>query len=187
MKTRKCKMCGEMMYFRPGDRWRDFCCKECSEKYHAQEYNAEWNGPVMPPLDASRISDEGYLALVNAIVSRARHDVTKYKPDTQIHKDAKQFFESEYFSNLTGLDGQSVLRGLLRQCKKKKPETRGRKPGSKTHKRRVRCLENGAVYDSLKEAAKVFGCYGSMIQEVCCGRRKTMHGLHFEYVKEGES
>ena len=122
LKQRKCKWCGEWMYFRPGDRWRDYCCKECSKKHHAYEYNAKENGPVMPPLDVSRISDEGYLAIVKAIVSRASDDVTRYKPNTRIHQEAATFFKSEYFHNLTGLDGQAILRDLLKKPEKK-PET----------------------------------------------------------------
>jgi hypothetical protein len=175
-----------MMYFRPRDSIKKFCCKECHDVHIEKLFASEDSCPSMPPLDVSRIADEGYIALVKAIVSRASDDVTKFKPDTQIHKDARRFFESEYFHNLTGLDGKSILRDLLEQGKKKQPETRGRKPVQKSHNRRVRCLENGAVYDSIKEAAKVFGCYATSIQDVCSGRRKTMHGLHFEYVKEGD-
>lgn len=173
------------MYFRPRDQITTFCSKQCSS-LHKETLWAKDDGPKMPPLDVSRISDEGYIALVKAIVGRASDDVTKYKPDTQIHKDARKFFESEYFHSLTGLDGRAILRDLLKNCGKKKSELRDEKPKQNTHKRRVRCLENGAVYGSIKEAAKVFGCFASSVQDVCCGRRRSTHGLHFEYVKEGK-
>ena len=112
--------------------------------------------------------------------------MSKYKPNTQIHKDAKKFFESEYFHSLTGLDGQAVLRDLMKKLGKKKSELRDEKPVPTKHKRRVLCLENGAVYDSIREAAKVFGCFASSVQRVCEGSQQSTNGLHFEYVKEGK-
>lgn len=187
MFKRKCAWCGEMMYFRPQDMIKMFCCKQCSNLYK-EDLWAKDDGPKMPPLDASKISDEGYLALVNAIVGRAGQDVSKYKPNTQIHKDAKRFFESEYFNSLTGLDGQAVMRDLLKPVDKKKPELHDEKPKPKVNarKRRVRCIETGVVYDSITETAQTFGCHRSNIEEVCTGRQKTARGLHFEYVKEGK-
>ena len=183
LKQRKCKWCGEWMYFRPCDRWRDYCCKECSENHHAYEYNEEGNGPVMHPLDASKVTDEGYLALMKAIVGRASDDVTQFKPETRIHQEAVEFFKSEHFHNLTGLDGKAILRDLLKNCGKTKTEIRAERKVYKSRYRRVRCLENDMVYDSIKEAAEVFGCSSGCIHNVCAGKQQSTRGLHFEYAK----
>ena len=180
------------MYFRPCDRWRDYCCKECSEKHHAYEYNEEGNGPWMPPLDVSKVSDEGYLALMKAIVGRASDDVTQFKPETKIDGVdcdvensifAVEFFKGEHFHNLTGLDGKAILRDLLKKCGKTKAEIRAEQKVDRPRTRRVRCIENYKVYDSIKEAAEVFGCSQECIHYVCAGKQRSTHGLHFEYVK----
>ena len=116
---RKCKWCGEYMYFRPGDIWKDYCSKECSEQCHKHLYNAKGNGPWMPPLDASRISDEGYTLLVKAIVNRASEDVTNFSPESQYRKDAEKFFKSDLFGALTGLEGEPILRSLREEYKRR--------------------------------------------------------------------
>lgn len=183
MFKRKCHECGKELFFRPGERIKPFCCKKCSESYHEKEYNAPENGPVMPPLDVDRISDEGFEALVAAIVHLASEDVKKFSPGTLYRVDAEKFFLSEHFSALTGMDGKTVLRNLLTK-REKKPDTRGMKPRQKPRNHRVRCIETGVVYPSIKEAAEAFACYPSCIQRVCARERNRAAGMHWEFVED---
>ena len=184
MFRRKCLECGEMMYFQAGVHIRQFCCKECSDKFKEKQYNSPETGPVMPHLKAENITDEGYLALVKAIVARASHDVTHFKPGTRVREDAEKFFGSAHFSNLTGLDGEAVLRDLREKGKKAKPDANGKKI-SKSAVRSVLCIETGVMYASIKAAAQATNCHPACIQEVCAKRRKKTHGLRFKYVEEG--
>ena len=48
---------------------------------------------------------------------------------------------------------------------------------------KVRCITNGKIYDSIKEAAGEFGLAHSNIVACCNGRRNTCGGLKWEYVK----
>lgn len=178
MFKRKCQECGEMMYFQAGVHIRQFCCKECSDKFKEKQYNSPENGPVMPHLKAENITDEGYVSLVKAIVARASLDVTHFKPGTRVRVEAEEFFLSDHFANLTGLNGEAILRDLTKQSKK--PDTRSRKIT-----RQVRCIETGVVYPSIVAAGREHKCNPRSIQDVCAKRRNMVGGLHWEYVKEG--
>jgi len=182
MLKRKCSWCGKVMEFKLGEPVKSFCSKQCYSMDREKRFAWEDCGPPMPPLKVENITDEGYIALVKAIVARASHDVTHFKPDTQIRVQAEKFFESEYFSNLTGLDGHSILRDLQDLGKKKGPDKRGRK-----RCRVVQCIETGVVYNSIKEAAKACNCPPSTIQDVCAknGRRNRAAGMHWRYVDKG--
>jgi hypothetical protein len=168
------------MYFQAGAHIRQFCCKECSDKFREKEYNSPETGPVMPHLKAENITDEGYLALVKAVVARASHDVTHFKPGTNVRIQAERFFESEYFTALTGLDGQAILRDLRKPDKKKAHAA----PGRKLHHRPVQCIETGVVYGSIKEAAIACNLHQKCIQSVCMKRRNMTGGFHWRYVEE---
>lgn len=181
MEKRKCLECGKEMKFKSGERIRQFCCKEHSEDYKEKKYNHPDNGPVMPHLKVETISDDGYINLVKAIVHRASEDVTHFKPGTRVREEAEQFFASDYFHELTGLDGEAVLRDLRARHKKNKPDKRGRKPSWSP--RAVRCLETGVVYDSIKYAAQVVGCDARTIWGVCNGEKRVAAGFHWEYAE----
>lgn len=50
--------------------------------------------------------------------------------------------------------------------------------------KRVRCIETGIVYDSIRQAERETGIDHSSIRKVCQKKLKTTHGLHWEYVEE---
>ena len=49
--------------------------------------------------------------------------------------------------------------------------------------KRVRCLENGQVYESEVQAGQELGVWASHVSHVCNGARKTTGGLHFEFAE----
>jgi hypothetical protein len=53
------------------------------------------------------------------------------------------------------------------------------------HKKKILCLDNGIVYDSLVEAAHILGVDHSKITLVASGKRSHTHGYHFAFVDEG--
>lgn len=183
MYKRRCSWCRKVMEFKLGEPIKSFCSKECYSMDREKRFASEDDGPPMKPLTAESLTDDGFLALVEAIVARAGEDVSHFAPGTQIRVSAEKFFESDFFSALTGLDGQAVLRDLREAAKKKKPETRGKKPRN----RACQCIETGVVYDSIKEAAKVYNCEPSGIHDVCAknGRRQRAGGMHWRYVEKG--
>lgn len=185
MYKRECKECGKPMVFEKTLYIRTFCSKKCYDAHRWKMHKGENDGPDMPPLDVDKISDEGFTALVAAIVQRASEDVKKFSPGSLYRVDAEKFFLSEHFSALTGMDGKTVLQNLLKEREKKKPDTRGKKPGQRPQKHRVRCIETGKVYPSIKEAAEAFACDASGIQKVCAGERNKAAGMHWEYVEDG--
>lgn len=180
MFTRYCKWCRKRMYFYKESQICDFCCKQCYGKwcqFRAEKHNA---GPELPPLDKDSISDEAYAALVGAIVKQASVDVTTFGPGTEHRISAERFFKSDYFAALTGLDGETVLINLLRQGDKKK-----RQRERLAHRSvKVRCVETGTEYNSIKEAAAVFGIAPKSLQNHLQGLKPKVVGMHFEYVEE---
>lgn len=52
---------------------------------------------------------------------------------------------------------------------------------AKTQSRKVRCVETGIIYDSIKEAEEQLGLSHGKITMVCQGKRKTTGGYHWEY------
>lgn len=58
---------------------------------------------------------------------------------------------------------------------------------SESHKgkatKKVRCVETGAIFDSVSEAAAFVGKYISGVIACCKGKQKTCGGYHWEYVK----
>ena len=47
---------------------------------------------------------------------------------------------------------------------------------------KVRCVETGEIFNSIKEAADKYKLKDTHITRVCKGRRKTTGGYHWEYV-----
>ena len=82
----------------------------------------------------------------------------------------------------TGLKDEQIKRVL----KGKQRTTQGLRfeyadPQKETeHSVRVICVETGAIYESMKSAARLTGAPYSGISSCCAGRRKTAGGYHWE-------
>ena len=50
--------------------------------------------------------------------------------------------------------------------------------------KKVRCVETGVVYESVKAAAAFIGSSGTQISKVLKGKAKTHRGYHWEYAEE---
>lgn len=50
--------------------------------------------------------------------------------------------------------------------------------------KKVLCKENNSVYKNCAEAAKELNLNSNSIARVCSGVRKSLYGLHFEYIYE---
>lgn len=53
---------------------------------------------------------------------------------------------------------------------------------SEANYRKVRCIETGVIYDSVKQAASETGCYSTNISATCHGRQNTTAGYHWTYI-----
>jgi hypothetical protein len=49
-------------------------------------------------------------------------------------------------------------------------------------KKKVRCAETGEIYESLNKAQNILNISRTSIMECCIGKKKSAHGLHFEFV-----
>ena len=176
MFKRKCHECGKQMFFKVEQPIKPFCCKECSDKWHERDYNDPKNGPVMPRLKKENITDEGYVAIVKAIIGRAGRDVSNFKPGTRCRVLAEEFFRTEYFAALTGLDGEAVLRDLQKSHKE-------RKRGG-LRMRKVLCVETGVEYESINAAAADHNVHSKTLFDALHGRGYTADGLHWKFVEE---
>jgi hypothetical protein len=50
--------------------------------------------------------------------------------------------------------------------------------------KKIICLDNGKIYDCIKDAAEDLKCNNSKISDVLHGRRKHTNNYHFEFVEE---
>lgn len=55
------------------------------------------------------------------------------------------------------------------------------------HKKAVRCIETGEVFESFADAARKTGLNRTKIVSVCTGKRKSTGGMHFEYASKQDS
>ncbi len=52
-----------------------------------------------------------------------------------------------------------------------------------SNQRKVKCLENSKIYNSVREAARDTGCHPSSIIDCCKGRSGKTKNLHWEYAE----
>lgn len=102
-----CAMCGRKMAVQAKADIRKFCGKVCYGRFLNRKREREVDDVPMPRL--IDIHPDGYDALVCAIIRQAREDVLKYSASNHIRQDAEDFFLSEYFEQLTDLDGFEIL------------------------------------------------------------------------------
>lgn len=50
--------------------------------------------------------------------------------------------------------------------------------------KKVLCIENGKVYDSVRATALALNVHSTAVSTVCHGRAKTAGGLHFKFMEE---
>ena len=65
-------------------------------------------------------------------------------------------------------------------------KSKGKRKDKRQRKRkgkRVRCVETGVIYESMKQASEETGLAKSGISFCCKGRYKTSGGYHWEYVE----
>ena len=62
------------------------------------------------------------------------------------------------------------------------PEWRQRISDGSQAKRKVRNVETGEIFDSIREAADKYNVLPTHITRVCRGRRNKTGGYHWEYV-----
>ena len=104
----KCKWCEKPMQFNNRSDVRKFCSRQCFRAHREKTYTVEDDVEVvLPPLE--NITDEGFLALVEAIVGQARNDVMQNAPGTFLREEAEDFFLSQSFYEMTNLDGFNIL------------------------------------------------------------------------------
>jgi len=73
------------------------------------------------------ICEQGYINLVNAIVNRARLDMMQNKENTPLYQEAKRFFLSDWFLELTGADGASAVKHIEKEKQKRNAQRTERK------------------------------------------------------------
>lgn len=66
------------------------------------------------------IHPDGYAQLIEGIVQQAKKDMMASSPGTEMWKDVKNFFLSDYFRELMDLDGEVLYRQLLKEYYKKR-------------------------------------------------------------------
>lgn len=68
--------------------------------------------------------------------------------------------------------------------KKHTEETRKKMKTNNTKKKKVICIENGLIFDSLQEASDYIGIAKQSISKCCNGKQKTCGGYHWCFLNE---
>jgi hypothetical protein len=56
--------------------------------------------------------------------------------------------------------------------------------GNKGNRKKIICLNNGIIYDSIKQASLELGLFSTNIVNVCKGKLKKIKGYKFKYYEE---
>lgn len=121
------------------------------------------------------INAQGAFNLAEAIVDNAKRDFVNLKEGSRWHEDAKQFFLSDHFEALTGLNGEAILRELQAEYERKQKSKKGI--------RAVICIETQQRYASVKSAAQQHKSFIANIDRAC--RKGWMAaGFHWKYADE---
>lgn len=80
-------------------------------------------------MEMRRIDPDGARNLIQAIVDRAIWDYKSTPKDGESRQEIAQFFLSEWFEQLTGLDGKIALKRLEAKYDRK----HGKKKGARKH------------------------------------------------------
>ena len=79
----------------------------------------------------------------------------------------------------------SEHRALHNSGTKKSNKTKSKTEESMTkYKKYIYCHELDKTFDGIKKAGRILGLDYREISKVCRGKRKTLHGYHFTYIKE---
>lgn len=62
--------------------------------------------------------------------------------------------------------------------------TKKRRPGRPSNHGKIKCHENGKIYDTFVDAAKDIGGFACKVYLVAHGGQSHHHGYHFDFVKE---
>ena len=71
-------------------------------------------------MEQMKLHPVGVQNLIRGIVYQAKKDFLNSQPDSVLHEETKQFFLSDYFTNMTGLSGEPILRDLQAAYDKKR-------------------------------------------------------------------
>ena len=85
----------------------------------------------------------------------------------------------ETLEKVSGENHWTTRKSFSKEALQKKHDALYRKPSVQS--RPVRCIETGEVLPFAKEFYYRYGHLDSKILDCCKGRRKTHHGLHWEY------
>lgn len=129
------------------------------------------------------INPDGYVYLVQKLVHDARFDFMHSKPGQNRRTDAEEFVLSQWFSDLTGLEGWKVLREWDREYESKHK----RKRHSRYTRKAVQCVETGQVFESIASAAASECLTSQAISLALKGKTSTAAGKHWRYVEEQQN
>ena len=72
-----------------------------------------------PKQEPMKICEQGAMNLIRGIIRQASNDVMNLPPSSRTREEAIRFFRSDYFKNLTGLEGEPILQHLLEKYEQK--------------------------------------------------------------------
>lgn len=117
-----CLGCGKVVEIEKFYAERKFCNRQCYAKYLKGK---KMKKPVFVQRVSRHMCPQGYENLVEGICSRAAMDWLEYPPGMWLHDDAEAFFMSQYFTDLTDMDGDEML-WRLQRLKEKGRKRNGR-------------------------------------------------------------
>lgn len=132
-----------------------------------------------------RLSKKGYCVTTMSDDNKKKHCVQVHRivlktfnpVDNMDHLEVNHKDENKTNNNLTNLEWVTHLENVRHGT--------GHQRAVEPQKMKIKCLENGIVYNSMKEASDDLNINYGNISRHCSGRLKTAGGFNFEVIDYG--
>lgn len=169
-------------------RWKPSAYKNCVKFYNAILYYGWENFSHIIlennlTFEEANIKEEYYIQKYNTIengfnlLSGGLNRLASQETKEKMSKTRKGVKKSEAH--------KKAISAALKGKKKTKEAIENNRKAQ--HRKPVKCLETGEIYESLSDAERKTGILDETISRCCRGKQKTAGGYHWVFVKEGEN
>lgn len=133
-----------------------------------------------------------YIGMTQNIEQRYGYKGNGYREQTDFHKAIKKYdwnnIEHKVIaSNLNKEEAEKAEHDAIVMLNTKKNGYNRNDGGSGRSEKPVRCINDGKIYNSIKETTEHYQLSEGFVCKVCKGVVKSAKGLKFEYVEKGQT
>ena len=154
--------------------------------HHGQEVTEEQKRKISEAMKGREFTEEHKQHLSEALKGKPKSDKQKKEHSERMKGENNPMYGKHPIGSMKGKHHSEETKKKISEGNKNKTiseETRNKIKNRdyNWNKRKVICLNNGIVYNSIKEASIILGINASGITSCCQGRYKQTKGYKFEY------